>query len=98
MLKTISIFAAVLFFTSAAVAGVPQCGRYSSILESLGGRFAESLVARGAATNGQHLEIFSSADGATWTAVIINPDGRACIVMDGANLNAVEWLPPGAGV
>ena len=71
-----------------ADAGLPR----SAVVELLGDGYAEMPVAFGLAENGGLIEVFASADGATWTMVLSMPNGLSYIVTAGA-----DWTPVTAG-
>ena len=53
------------------------------VVAKLDGHYAESPTAMGLASNGGVVELFSAADGETWTLVLTMPDGRSTIVATG---------------
>ncbi len=59
------------------------CMTHAEMMKQLDGRFSESQVAIGLASNGQLLEVFSTGDGSTWTIVITKPDGMSCVLTTG---------------
>ncbi len=59
------------------------------IVDKLGGQYAEAPVAMGLASNGGVIELFTSADGATWTLVLTMPDGLSRIVAAGEGWTTV---------
>ncbi len=71
-----------------ADAGLPR----AALVELLGDGYAEVPVAFGLAENGGLIEVFASADGATWTMVLSMPNGLSYIVTSGA-----DWTPVTAG-
>ena len=61
----------------------------------LDNRYSEQRIAVGLENNSRLLEVFASADGATWTMAITTPNGTTCVVAAG-----VDWLdiePEGDG-
>ncbi len=65
------------------------------IVSQLGERYKEVPVAGGLATNGNILEVFSSADGRSWTIIITRPDGRSRVIAEGEGwsfITVVEGL------
>ncbi len=56
---------------------------HAEMMKQLDGRFSESQVAIGLASNGQLIEVFSTGDGSTWTIVITKPDGMSCVLTTG---------------
>ena len=62
-----------------ADAGLPR----AALVEMLGDGYAELPVAFGLAENGGLIEVFASADGATWTMVLSMPNGLSYVVTTG---------------
>ncbi len=71
-----------------ADAGLPR----AALVEVLGDRYAELPVAFGLAENGGLIEVFASADGATWTMLLTMPKGLSYVVAAGG-----DWTPVTAG-
>ncbi len=71
-----------------AAAGLPR----AALVELLGDGYAEVPVAFGLAKNGGLIEVFASADGATWTMVLSMPNGLSYVVTTGE-----AWTPVTAG-
>ena len=71
-----------------ADAGLPR----AKLVELLGDGYAELPVAFGLAQNGGLIEVFASADGATWTMVLSMPNGLSYVVTTGE-----AWTPVTAG-
>ena len=71
-----------------ADAGLPR----AALVEVLGDRYAEVPVAFGLAENGGLIEVFASADGATWTMLLSMPNGLSYVVTTGE-----AWTPVTAG-
>ena len=67
-----------------ADAGLPR----SAVVQLLGDSYAEVPVAFGLAQNGGLIEVFASADGATWTMVLSMPNGLSYVVTSGE-----AWTP-----
>jgi hypothetical protein len=64
-------------------------------------RYREAPVAAGAAVaSGRvvgYVEVWRSADGATWTITITYPDRRTCALLSGDDWRNVIWQAPEAG-
>ena len=69
-------------------AGLPR----PELVELLGDGYDELPVAFGLAENGGLIEVFASAEGATWTMVLSMPNGLSYIVTSGE-----DWTPVTAG-
>jgi hypothetical protein len=61
----------------------PACHSHADLSEMLNQKYAEQPSALGVQANGHLVEVFVSADGASWTIVITRPDGWSCIVAVG---------------
>ncbi len=62
--------------SAAESAGTPR----DVVVKFLGERHAEAPVAYGLASNGGLIEVFTTADGATWTIVLTMPSGLTCMM------------------
>ena len=70
-----------------------QCDRYRTIKTQLKEKFNEYSVSRGMTDTASVYEVFASEEG-TWTAVIVRPNGMACLVGSG---KAWEVITPKKG-
>ena len=77
-----SLTLALLFGVKVARAE-PPCASHEAVSKQLEQRHAEVPVAMGLAASGKLLQVFASADGASWTVVLIEPDGTSCIAASG---------------
>ena len=59
------------------------CITRTQAVKSLSENYSEAQVAVGLASNGGVLEVFTSADGATWTVIYTSPRGTSCLVASG---------------
>jgi hypothetical protein len=73
----------------AAFAQSPQCDTHDRVIHLLADRYGELLVGRGTAGTEAQLELFAHPDGSTWTAVIVLPDGKACLMASGIGWTTV---------
>lgn len=85
MIRIVAACAAVCIASPALAQGRANCASYDSALEQLAEGYHEEPVVTGRGV-GAGMQILASPDGKTWTALVIMPDGRACIVMDGTDL------------
>jgi hypothetical protein len=72
--------------------GAQICDQRDVIVASLSERYGEAAQSIGLDTGGNLLEIFASTEG-TWTAILTNPRGQACIVAAGEAFEQMN-LPP----
>ena len=82
---------------AAAQNAVQQIHNFSrdEIVTQLGDRYKETPVAGGIAANGNILEVFSSADGLSWTIIVTRPDGTSSVIAEGEGwsfITAVKGL------
>ncbi len=63
----------------------PQCGGYADAVAHLSTAYGESIVVRGIDGAGAVVEMFANPDTGTWTALIVQPDGTACMVAAGGD-------------
>jgi hypothetical protein len=74
---------ALVLLIATPAAAQNNCGGYADIAAALAERWGEHIVFQGPTENGQSVvEIFAKPDG-TWTALIVNGHGLACIVASG---------------
>ena len=59
------------------------CMPRDEIVEMLDVRYSEAPIALGLASGGRLVEVFSSADGSTWTLLLTAPDGMSCLMAEG---------------
>lgn len=74
------------------------CGPVGPLLERLSGRYGEAAVAGGMAVrNGRPvlLQFWLNGETGTWTVIVLDEDGRGCIMAAGVSGRASP--PPDAG-
>ena len=76
----------LLALPSAALAQSP-CLPRDKMIDHLANRYNERPVSMGLEGSGKLIELFTTADGSTWTLVMSAPNGPACVVAAG-----VEWM------
>jgi hypothetical protein len=86
---------------AAAVASAPAgaagpCYPRDAIHAHLAERYGERPVGVGV-TAGQLVELLTRPDGASWTILVIRPDGLACPVAAGEDWTGVSAPTPGRG-
>ena len=70
------------------------CFPYKDVARQLAGSYAEAPASLGIQSNGNLLQVFTSADTGSWTIVSTTPDGLACVLAAGERW---ESLPPPKG-
>jgi hypothetical protein len=81
--------------TSAQALVLAGCATHGEVAEKLERRFSEAPAAIGLAGNGSVIELFSTADGATWTLVLTMPDGTSCMVAAGQGWESITPIALG---
>jgi len=79
LLTTAVLALSTLLLATPALAQEPMCG---TLAEIEAGVAPEVRVQQGIGQmNGAHMTLtYATPDGATWTAVVVSPNGRACVV------------------
>lgn len=62
-----------------------QCGGYADAVAFLDEQYGESLTVQGLDGAGNIIAMYSNPDTGTWTAFVVTPDGRACMVASGGD-------------
>ena len=79
-----SILAATLILLGGAVAA-QTCLPRDTIVERLEARYQEKLAGRGLRGESSLFEMFTTADGSSWTIIQSFPTGRSCIMAAGTD-------------
>jgi hypothetical protein len=69
------------------------CYDYREIARQLGATYHEAPASLWLQSNGNVLQVFTSASSGTWTIVSVLPNGVACVLAAGENWEAVETAP-----
>ena len=87
--KLAAVLAAVTLFSTAGVAsaGAP-CGSHDAVAKSLNTKFKEARRVMGVVNAKAVMEIFMSQQG-TWTVVVTDTSGTACIIAAGQDWQEV---------
>ena len=84
----------LLLATCAPAAAAPQCAIHVDIVDGLAERYGERLVMSGLNADGSMTEMFANTLTGTWTAIIRQPNGMACMVGAGEQFDStVAELP-----
>jgi hypothetical protein len=65
-----------------------QCAPYTALVAELSRSWGEIPTARGLDQSGAVIELLSAADGTSWTIVLVDPQGIACIATHGRGWRA----------
>ena len=72
----------IVICCGASVAVAQQCGNHDVLARHLAERFSETVHATATDAKGRRVEVYRS-EAATWTIVVILPEGSACILSAG---------------
>jgi hypothetical protein len=72
----------------------PACTSHSDLLAHLKNKFQEVPIAIGVTESGMLLEIYSNADGTSWTAAVTSARGVSCLVATGNLWQDMRSLVP----
>ncbi|QYK42849.1 MAG: hypothetical protein KF887_07035 [Paracoccaceae bacterium] len=75
-----------------------QCAPLDAVEAQLRDRYGEQLLFDGRAANGHAMAVLVNPDGTTWTALVVRPDGIACMMASGTGWAAASPaapVPPG---
>lgn len=82
---------AALLLAATPASAQNLCATLDKIADVLREDHREAPIQIGDTRAGQ-VVVFATRDGATWTIVVVAPDGRACVVSDGK-----RWRATGRG-
>jgi hypothetical protein len=85
----------VLFCYPAFGQQPPACADRADVLKHLSDKYGEAPVGIGRSNSGIIVEIFTTADGRTWTAIATRADGVSCMIASGENWKTMLPPPPG---
>ena len=98
MTRMIRITAAVLTlaaFGPVPVAAQSLCGVREAVVEMLGARYGETVRSIGVADRNRIVEVYASDETGSWTILVTNASGVACLVASGQHYEAVMAGPRG---
>ncbi len=70
----------------------PSCSTHEAIAAGLLAQYQETPVSIGVTSNGRLVEVFASPDGSTWTVVVTQPGGQACVTASGENWRNIKLI------
>ena len=101
----VSIAAVVYAGLVIAVTAIPGtanaqtvCSTYPQIKKELSSKFAEAPIGVGLSKNGTVIQVFSAADGTTWTIVSTDINGQSCLIANGEAWQNLPVNPRGPRV
>ena len=93
MTKVFLLAASVACFAFPVMAQ-QNCGPHGAVVAGLAERYGETRQAVAVGSGGALVEIFASETG-SWTVVVTQPNGLACLVADGQEFELVNEELPG---
>ena len=78
-----SLAGALLFAAGTSASAQGACGNRADFVTQLGNRYAEAPIALCLTGNGDLVQVFAAANGATWTITVTRPDGLSCMITEG---------------
>ena len=85
MRKVLTIFMLMTGMAWPASAEVSQCGPKQTVADQLAGRFGEVPIVSGISKN-TSMKFFGNPRTGSWSMVVIRPDGIACVLAIGEDL------------
>ncbi len=92
-MKTLTALAVCLAMP--AFAEDNKCGAYPAMAAELVTKYGEALRFVGLDSNGLVTVLFLNPETSSWTALIVEPSGRACMVSAGVNGELLPIPPEG---
>ena len=80
-----------------AATAAQQCAKHQFVVERLQTKYGESRQSIGLAANNGVVEVFASEETRTWTILVTQPNGVACLIASGQAFEALEELAQAAG-
>lgn len=90
-----ALLAAAIVAVPTAVGAAPICGSFDMLKAQLQGKYQETYAAGGQINPATTFIILSSPAGETWTAVVVDAHGTACVIASGRGWDA---MPTGSDV
>lgn len=88
------IIAAALTLPANAQGGPPPCGDRTEIIQQLTDKYGETQHELGLAANGTIIEVYVNWDTGTWTILVTDANGLACMAAAGESWEyAVHEVP-----
>lgn len=78
-----------------ANAQTAQCVNYEAMVVGLADSYGERRIISGLNGDGTVVQMFANTETGTWTAVILHPDGMACMVAAGEQFDSTVAALPG---
>lgn len=95
-LLALSLGGLAVFGAGSAAAQGGACGPHADVMERLEAAYGETLKSAGLAATGVLVETYAS-DAGTWTIVVTDASGQACLLAAGEAWQVAPTLPKGEG-
>ena len=83
-----------LIIATVPVHAEPQCAPVERVMQFLSAQHGESPVVIGLMPTAM-MQVWANPDTGTWTLLRITPDGQACMMASGGNLEFAAPMPKG---
>lgn len=84
-----------LLLTATTATANPYCTARADLAEALATKYSEQPVGGGMQGPDGLIEVWASAEGATWTILMSRADGMACVVATGTDWFSEKPKPAG---
>jgi hypothetical protein len=88
-------FLAIVSLCGAPVSAQSLCGAREAVIDMLGERYGETVRSVGLAGRDRIVEVFASEETGSWTILVTNVAGVACLVASGQHYEQVAAGPLG---
>jgi hypothetical protein len=86
---------AVVSLCAAPASAQSLCGARDAVVDMLGERYGETVRSVGLAGRDRIVEVFASEETGSWTILVTNSAGVACLVASGQHYEHVATAPLG---
>ena len=84
------------FLMPAAQAAQLPCGPHATVVKYLSVRHGEAVIVR-ALAGARIFELFANIEKRTWSVILTDSEGKACMGGTGTDLEIIAAAPPAAG-
>lgn len=89
--------ALLIVLSGTAQAQARNCGLREAVVQRLAERFGETRQSMGLGSNNDMVEVFASPETGSWTILVTQPTGVACLVASGQSFERLAENLPAAG-
>jgi len=95
MIAPARLILAAALLTAPQATAQAACGPHERVVAHLATRFAETRQALGLAARGTAMiEVFANLDTGSWTVLLTQPDGTACMIASGTAFEPLATNAP----